>query len=138
MNDKRIIITGASGFIGSNLIKKLIEYGFDNILALDIKENPNLNSNIEQIIGDFSDTKILASVLKKGDIIIHLACPTIPSTSEKYLELDINTNIFGFGKINASRRRKQMRQIHLLFLRTGRFTVSKVRIRSAKRQCPGR
>ena len=34
-NLKKVVITGGAGFIGSNLIKKLIENGTEKILIID-------------------------------------------------------------------------------------------------------
>jgi UDP-glucose 4-epimerase len=114
---QRFVITGASGFIGSNLITKLTEDPQNKILALDIRENQSLPENIQQIVGDFSDEKLLKSVLEKNDIIIHLACPTVPATSEKYLEIDINTNILGSIKLMQVATEKQCKQ--LIFFSSG-------------------
>ena len=99
MKDNRIIITGANGFIGSSLMEKMLIDGYQDIIALDIKEAANKPKSIRQIIGDFSDAKLLAEILRTDDITIHLACPTIPSTSEQYLDMDIKTNILGTIKL---------------------------------------
>lgn len=42
-----IIVTGAAGFIGSNLIKKLNQHNFNNIVAVDKFENPAKEPNLE-------------------------------------------------------------------------------------------
>ena len=32
---KKVIVTGGAGFIGSNLVKRLIEYGVEDVLVID-------------------------------------------------------------------------------------------------------
>jgi UDP-glucose 4-epimerase len=114
---QRFVITGANGFIGSNIITKLSENPQNKILSLDIRENQSLPENIERVVGDFSDEKLLKSILEKNDNIIHLACPTVPATSEKYLEIDINTNILGSIKLMQVATEKQCKQ--LIFFSSG-------------------
>jgi len=45
-----IIVTGAAGFIASNLIKKLNSDGFNHIIAVDKFDNPDKNKNLEDLI----------------------------------------------------------------------------------------
>ena len=42
-----IIVTGAAGFIGSNLIKKLNDEGFNDLIVVDDFSNPQKNKNLE-------------------------------------------------------------------------------------------
>ena len=86
MDNKRIVISGVAGFIGSTLAHKLclLDYevvGIDNLLC-------GYESNLEKIktLDNFtfyncsiSDSKI-TSIIKKNDIIVHLASITaLPS-----------------------------------------------------------
>lgn len=88
----KIVITGGSGFIGRNLINKLLVEGFKGIVNID--RHP-CNSEVNTVIGDFSDKELLNSVLEAGDVVVHLACSTIPATSEINKEKDIQENIIG-------------------------------------------
>ena len=64
---KRVLITGAAGFIGSSLAKKLKDDGFELILIDNLskgkKENLNQLAN-ELIIGDLSYEKFVNSIPK--------------------------------------------------------------------------
>ncbi len=97
LRKNRIVITGASGFIGSNLVKKLLENGYKNLLAIDLNKSSILP--IDTMIGNFSDRKLLNKAIKKDDIVIHLACSTVPSLSEKNKEKDIEDNVMGTSKL---------------------------------------
>ncbi|MFO7317330.1 MAG: NAD-dependent epimerase/dehydratase family protein [Bacilli bacterium] len=71
---KRILVTGALGQIGSELVRKLrFEYGKDNVLATDIREDKNHDGPFEVL--DVLDALKMYEVAKKfnADTMIHLA-----------------------------------------------------------------
>lgn len=66
---KNVIVTGSNGFIGSSLIKKLIEKG-THVVALDISfTNCKLPESdlIDRIVTDLDDEKILQEMIPKAD-----------------------------------------------------------------------
>lgn len=72
----RYIITGASGHIGNNLVRFILDTEPDaKVIALTRrnvgKELENLD--IEQVIGDINDIHYLESNIKPNDIVIHSA-----------------------------------------------------------------
>lgn len=90
---RRVVITGASGFIGSFLVNKLLSLGYENIItinrkAIDLKKTKNIK-------GNFSDEALLQEILKKNDIVIHLACSSNPSISQQNIRKDIEENMIG-------------------------------------------
>ena len=96
-----ILITGANGFIGRHLIKKLIDEadsrGISRItalaLSLELVEDPPL---IKKIPGSFADPEILTSALEKypADCVFHLA--SVPSgLAQSNYSLGVNVNIQG-------------------------------------------
>lgn len=75
---KTIFLTGASGFIGSNIAQKLLEYNYKVIAPvrqISIEKIDHLKKfeNFECITGDFFETKVLGQVSEKIDIILHFA-----------------------------------------------------------------
>lgn len=84
---KKILITGAAGFIGSNLTSKLLKEGYfivgldnlndyyDPLWKLENISNFQHNPNFKFIKGDVLDEKLLKSIFKKHsfDCVIHLA-----------------------------------------------------------------
>ena len=77
---KKILITGGTSFIGSNLVDKLVKTGAAIRVVDDLssgKEN-NIrkhlkNKRIEFIKGDLRDQKIAKKSLRNVDLVIHLA-----------------------------------------------------------------
>jgi len=100
---KTILITGSSGFIGTNLVKKLLAEN-NNVIAIDNfysseKWKADIfkdNVNYEFIEFDISDKKLgeivkgsrLFKVSKKIDEIYNLACPASPP---RYIVLSLET-----------------------------------------------
>ncbi|MEK6829644.1 MAG: NAD-dependent epimerase/dehydratase family protein [Nanoarchaeota archaeon] len=78
---KKAIVTGGAGFIGSNLVNKLLETGTEEIIVLDNLstgrlENINLNPKVKFIQIDISDSEELKKIYDQftnTDVIFHLA-----------------------------------------------------------------
>lgn len=66
-----ILITGATGFIGSYLLRYLIEKGED-VLAL-VRDPKRLNVDVDYVVGDVTNLKSLDKAFKDVDRVYHLA-----------------------------------------------------------------
>ena len=81
--DKKIAVTGAAGFIGSNLVDKLLELGA-NVIAIDNlyngrRENLDLatqNPNFTFHRADIRDLNFLIDIFKDVEVIYHQAAFT--------------------------------------------------------------
>jgi UDP-glucose 4-epimerase len=51
--------------------------------------------NVEFIEGDFSATNLMADAIKGCDVIFHLACTTLPQTSNEDPDFDVSSNVLG-------------------------------------------
>lgn len=92
-----ILITGAAGFIGSNLAKGLLErghsvIGLDNLsqgFLLNIEEYRD-HPGFQFVEGDVCDGDLLEKITRGCDLIIHLAAFKIPRYSDALDTLLIN------------------------------------------------
>ena len=73
-NVKKIVITGGSGFIGSELIKTLLEKGYQ-VVNLDLSPPRQKQENVIFVQVDLTNREQVEEVLReqKADAIIHLA-----------------------------------------------------------------
>ena len=74
---EKILITGGAGYVGSKLVPKLLNLGYE-ITVLDLMiygENvlPD-HKNLKKIKGDIRDINLLKNILAGHNIVIHLAC----------------------------------------------------------------
>lgn len=111
LKNKTVLITGAGGSIGEELIKQLLIYDA-KVIALDHSELAlyNLEKNIKSylkrkkikiILGSILDKRILNNIQKfeKIDIIFHAAAYKHVNLLEKNISLAIENNIFGTQNI---------------------------------------
>ena len=87
---KNIIVTGGSGFIGSNIVDLLIKKKF-NVTILDKKRPKNLKTKF--IKSDLSNIKTLKKITKNIDCIYHLAGVSDVTKVKKMPILTIKDNI---------------------------------------------
>ena len=101
---KKVIVTGGAGFIGSNLVKRLIEYGVEDVLVIDDfstgkEENLKELSNIRLIPSKLEDLDDIGNEFKGYDFCFHLAAGVGVQYIMNNLSESILTNIQGTHKV---------------------------------------
>jgi len=76
---KRVMVTGGAGYVGSNLVPKLLAAGYQvDVLDLyiygDVFANLASNSNLTEVKGDLRNPSDVQRALAGCDAVIHLAC----------------------------------------------------------------
>jgi dTDP-L-rhamnose 4-epimerase len=79
--DKRVLITGGAGFIGSHLADELLGHGYsvralDNLVDQVHEENGRpgyLDDDIELVVADVRDRELLEEAVEHVDAVVHLA-----------------------------------------------------------------
>jgi len=93
---KRILITGASGYIAWNIIKGLVEYNCDIVCfsanTKNIKQQSG-NANFEFIEASYQDESAFKKAVKNIDIVYHLASQTSIYEAEKNPLADYEANV---------------------------------------------
>ncbi|MGN7805317.1 NAD-dependent epimerase/dehydratase family protein [Ensifer sp. 22521] len=95
---KRILVTGGAGFIGTHLVRKLVELEYDvvildNLSSGKLAEIPQAAVFIE---GSVLDSHAVQRALTEVDACIHLAAVASVEKCNKQLKLSHQTNITGF------------------------------------------
>jgi dTDP-L-rhamnose 4-epimerase len=79
---KKVLITGGAGFIGSHLCDELLRYEYEVTVLDNLNEQVHgincerpeyLSSKVHLVVGDIRDAEVVEKLVKKSDIIIHLA-----------------------------------------------------------------
>jgi CDP-glucose 4,6-dehydratase len=105
--EKRFAITGATGLLGSNLVNKLISFGYEvNVLIKDENSKSILDSSVTKVYGDISDKKDIEYFIQKTDPthFVHLAAQTQAYDSLKYPYPTFYNNVVGTLNILESLR----------------------------------
>lgn len=120
---KKVLVTGADGFIGSHLAEELARRGY-RVRALALynshghwghleKLPPKILKRIEVVSGNITDPFYVDELVKGTDTVFHLAALIAIPFSYTAPELYVSTNIQGtVNVLQACRRHRVKRMIH--------------------------
>ena len=133
---EKILITGATGFIGSHLTELCVEKGY-NVVAFD-RYNPNRNlgwlkkskyqKDINFIFGDIRDYDSVIKAIKDCKIVFHLAAQPLVRYSYKNPKETFDTNFDGSLNILESVRRIKKIKSTIVITTDKVYDVSKNKI----------
>lgn len=115
----KYLVTGGAGFIGSNLVKKLLQKR-ERVVALDNfssgrKENIKeffKNSNFKFVRGDLRKPKDVEKAISGADFIIHLAATSSVEISISNPTFAFENNVIGtLNLLDIARRYKKIKKI---------------------------
>ncbi len=102
--NKKVLVTGGAGFIGSHTVEALIERGysvrvFDNlnpqVHGAGAEKPAYLHADAEFILGDVRDRAALAKALAGMELVIHDAAEVGVGQSMYSIERYVSTNVHG-------------------------------------------
>ena len=121
---KRVLVTGADGFIGSHLTELLLEKGY-KVRALAYYNSFNhwgwleefsSHPNLEVVTGDIRDPFFVKTIMKDIEVVFHLAALIAIPYSYHAPDSYVDTNIK--GTLNICQAAKEMGRIRVLHTST--------------------
>jgi len=114
----KIFITGGAGFIGSNLVDKLMKENYKVVVYDNLSSgkkkfvSPYLaNSNFKLITGDLLNKNLLGKNMKGCDIVFHLAANSDISYGTKYTDVDLKQGTIATYNLLEVMRRRDVKKI---------------------------
>lgn len=110
--DTKVLVTGGAGFIGSNLVDRLLELGYtvrilDNLYTGFLRNVPLHKEGVEFVLGDILDPAVLAQAVEDVDYVFHLAAMSkvVPSVKDPDMaRFCLESNALGtWNVLNATR-----------------------------------
>ena len=116
--NKNILITGAAGSIGSQLLRQLLNTNAKKIIGYDNSEIDLFNlknelkdfKKIKMYLGDILDTKLLDYLIKKEkiDLVFHAAAYKHVGILQENINSAIRNNIFGTQSVLLSAKKNNV------------------------------
>lgn len=115
MKNKKVLVTGGAGFIGSNLVKHLIENG-NSVTVLDnfmsgYRTNLEPFASVNIINGDVRDKTIVEKAMQGVEIVFHLAASVGNKRSIDHPLIDAEINVLGTLQVLEAARKEGVRKI---------------------------
>jgi UDP-glucose 4-epimerase len=100
LKNKKVLVTGGAGFIGSHLVDRLVKINalvtvVDNLSAGNLKNLELSKNNINFQKVDICNFKAISKLIKSQDIVFHLAANADVPVSIKNPHYDFKNNVLG-------------------------------------------
>ena len=111
----KVLVTGGAGFIGSTLVKLLLEESYE-VVVLDnfssgLKENLAGLSNVKLIEGDIRNRDAVGEALEGARVVFHTAAHLAQVRSLENPLLDSDVNVLGTLQLLEAARREGVKKI---------------------------
>jgi UDP-glucose 4-epimerase len=108
---KNILVTGGAGFIGSNLIKSLIEKGF-NVTSLDNYSTGSKSNEIQDVKYYNLDIEKISKINESIDLCYHLAAQSRVQPSFEDPEESFRINVLGTSRVMEWAKKKNVKVVY--------------------------
>ncbi len=112
LKNKVVLVTGGQGFVATNLIAKLQQFGVKKIVSVDITTDrsqrvaidatsSDISIPVAYYYGDVRDVRSLQAIfdIEQPQIVFHLAAERLPGLAEIQIHQTVSTNILGCDNI---------------------------------------
>ena len=118
----KILVTGASGFIGSNILRVLYQQGFHNLrassMSRDLRNDFDGCNTVELVKGDLSSADFCMNITTDVDVVIHCAANTSNALDTKFNPLlHVTPNVAMNANLMEQSWKNKVRKF--IFLSTG-------------------
>lgn len=120
-NEKKVLVTGAGGFIGSHLTERLlaegaqvrvfVRYNSRNDIGLLQLLAPEIRTQLEVVRGDLRDAEAVRGAVVGVDTIFHLGALIAIPYSYLHPQDVIETNVMGTLNVLTAARHSQVRRV---------------------------
>lgn len=113
----RVVVTGGSGFIGSHLVEHLLEESYEVVVIDRITNHIDLrfmNDKVKHYFADISDSNIVKKIIKKDDIVVHLAAQSHVDVSFQEPHQTILSNVLATHNIMQASLENNAKQVLIM------------------------
>ena len=116
--NKKIVVTGAAGTVGKELVRQLLDAGCDEVRALDNAET-NLffveqefqNSRLQCFLCDICNQEHISHFFEGADYVFHVAAYKHVPACERHPDIAVQNNILGVQSIISAARSCGVRRV---------------------------
>ena len=109
----KILLTGATGFLGNNILRALLNEGHDVTVLVRHSSDPRPTDGleVEKVFADLADPAEVGKAVVGADVLIHSAALIQIGWSK--LEQSLRVNVEATRLLAESARRQNIRMIHV-------------------------